>query len=137
MVLVSSEVSSGARNGSTSANVCKEKIENLVSQQRSKSRISNSTFFRLSSQKPETSKNLMGLDVKMSFQKTILIFISPQIDDETYFFTQMVLFLDASSHLYNWVSPSVRQSIGWSVGDAFVKNAQNHVFLGSTTHFFK
>ena len=34
------------KNGSTCANVPKEELENLVSQQRSKSRISNSTFFR-------------------------------------------------------------------------------------------
>ena len=42
---ISSEVSSGARNGPTSANVPKEKMENLVSQQRSKSRISNLLIF--------------------------------------------------------------------------------------------
>ena len=37
--------------------------------------------------------------------------------------------LDASSHLYIWVCPlvcrSVRLSVGWSVGDAFVQNKGN------------
>ena len=46
-MLISSEVPFSPRNGSTFPNVLKEKLENLVSQQRSKSRISNSTFFRL------------------------------------------------------------------------------------------
>ena len=45
-VLVSSEVPFCPENGSTFPNVPKEKLENLVSQRRSKSRISNSTFFR-------------------------------------------------------------------------------------------
>ena len=43
-VLVLSEVSSWSVNGPTFANVRREKLENLVSQQRSKSRITNSTF---------------------------------------------------------------------------------------------
>ena len=47
LVLILSEVPSGAGNSSTSSNVLKEKMENLVSQRRSKSWISNSTFFRL------------------------------------------------------------------------------------------
>ena len=47
LVSISSEVPSGAGNGPTSPNYCMEKMENLVSQRRSKSRISNWTFFRL------------------------------------------------------------------------------------------
>ena len=47
--------------------------------------------------------------------------------------SSLVRFLDASSHLYNRVYPSVgrsvrpsaRQSVGWSVSDAFLKNKGN------------
>merc|ERR1711951_309795 len=48
----------------------------------------------------------------------------------------ILIFLDASSHLYKRVCPSVgpsvrpsvRRSVRWLVGDAFVKNKENHYF---------
>ena len=41
------------------------------------------------------------------------------------------IFLDASSHLYKRVCPSVGPSVRWSVRDAFVKIAENGVMLMS------
>ena len=38
------------------------------------------------------------------------------------------LFSDASPHLYKRVCPSIRQSVHPTVGDAFVKNKENHHF---------
>ena len=61
----------------------------------------------------------LGLDLTLNKYNNAEIFFKR---------VELISFLDASSHLYNWVcpsvGPSVRRSVGPSVGDAFVKNGK-------------
>ena len=60
----------------------------------------------------------------------IVVFVAPcsRPPHPFYFLLILFIFLDASSHLYMRVCPSVRRSfcplVGPSIGDAFVKNGK-------------
>ena len=46
-------------------------------------------------------------------------------------------FLGATKHLYNWLCPLVGRSVGWSVGNAFLRRSTRRILLAYLALFFR